>query len=183
MVTKPRGYVGPEYSFDTFLVDPGNASCVSACRRIAGRTEETRRPLLVYGNEGVGKSHLIHATANALMERGGSRVLVLSAERFVAGLFVATREGGRREYLEHCRSVDVLMVDEIQFFVGRPDARRALISVTHALVDMCKTVVFVSDVPRPWTWAGRYEEVRGVGYETRVRILGQTARSLDLVGR
>lgn len=136
----------PRFTFDSFVVGKPNALAHAAARRVAEGSGVTFNPLFLYGGVGLGKTHLMHAIANHLATRHGDlRVLYLSAEKFMYSFVQALREQTIMDFKELFRSVDVLMVDDLQFIAGKDSTQEEFFHTFNALVDQNKQIVLSAD--------------------------------------
>lgn len=136
----------PRFTFDSFVVGKPNALAHAAARRVADGAAVTFNPLFLYGGVGLGKTHLMHAIANHLSARHGDlRVLYLSAEKFMYSFVTALREQTIMDFKELFRSVDVLMVDDLQFIAGKDSTQEEFFHTFNALVDQNKQIVLSAD--------------------------------------
>jgi chromosomal replication initiator protein len=136
----------PRFTFDSFVVGKPNALAHAAARRVAEGSGVTFNPLFLYGGVGLGKTHLMHAIANHLASRPGDlRVLYLSAEKFMYSFVQALREQTIMDFKELFRSVDVLMVDDLQFIAGKDSTQKEFFHTFNALVDQNKQIVLSAD--------------------------------------
>jgi len=114
-VTENNGHIDPRFTFDNFVVASHNKSCVPAAKRVVEQPGEACNPLYIYGGEGLGKTHLMQAIANALLEKGQISIVCKSTERFVTGLIAAVRDGETQAFRRQYQHADVLIIDDIQF--------------------------------------------------------------------
>ncbi|WP_116086016.1 chromosomal replication initiator protein DnaA [Tropicimonas sp. IMCC34011] len=136
----------PSCTFDEFVVGKSNALAHAAARRVASATDITFNPLFLYGSTGLGKTHLMHAIAWKLRtERPDLRVVYLSAEKFMMRFVEALRMNGTMKFKELFRSVDILMVDDIQFIAGKDSTQEEFFHTFNALVDQRKQIVLSAD--------------------------------------
>ena len=112
--------IDARFTFDSFVVGKPNELANAAARRVAEGGPVTFNPLFLYGGVGLGKTHLMHAIANEIAERDpGKNVLYISAEQFMYRFITALRERKMMDFKQMFRSVDVLMVDDVQFIAGK----------------------------------------------------------------
>jgi chromosomal replication initiator protein len=134
------------FTFDSFVVGKPNELAHAAARRVAEGGPVTFNPLFLYGGVGLGKTHLMHAIAHELQARNDDlRVLYLSAEQFMYRFVQALRERQIMGFKELFRSVDVLMVDDVQFIAGKDSTQEEFFHTFNALVDQNKQIVISAD--------------------------------------
>ncbi len=136
----------PRFSFDNFVVGKPNELAHAAARRVAEGGPVTFNPLFLYGGVGLGKTHLMHAIARELKERKPDmNVLYLSAEQFMYRFVQALRDRKMMDFKELFRSVDVLMVDDVQFIAGKDSTQEEFFHTFNALVDQHKQIIISAD--------------------------------------
>jgi len=134
------------FTFESFVVGKPNELAHAAARRVAEGGAVTFNPLFLYGGVGLGKTHLMHAIAHELNHRRPDlRVLYLSAEQFMYRFVQALRERQIMDFKELFRSVDVLMVDDVQFIAGKESTQEEFFHTFNALVDQQKQIVISAD--------------------------------------
>jgi chromosomal replication initiator protein len=134
------------FTFDSFVVGKPNELAHAAARRVAEGGPVTFNPLFLYGGVGLGKTHLMHAIAWELRARHPElNVLYLSAEQFMYRFVQALRERKMMDFKEMFRSVDVLMVDEVQFIAGKDSTQEEFFHTFNALVDQNKQIIISAD--------------------------------------
>ncbi|MCU0816630.1 MAG: chromosomal replication initiator protein DnaA [Cypionkella sp.] len=134
------------FTFDNFVVGKPNELAHAAARRVAEGGPVTFNPLFLYGGVGLGKTHLMHAIAHELSRsRPELRVLYLSAEQFMYRFVQALRDRQIMDFKELFRSVDVLMVDDVQFIAGKDSTQEEFFHTFNALVDQNKQIVISAD--------------------------------------
>lgn len=134
------------FTFDNFVVGKPNELAHAAARRVAEGGPVTFNPLFLYGGVGLGKTHLMHAIAHELrVNRPDLRVLYLSAEQFMYRFVQALRDKQIMDFKELFRSVDVLMVDDVQFIAGKDSTQEEFFHTFNALVDQHKQIVISAD--------------------------------------
>lgn len=142
----PSAPLDARFTFDNFVVGKPNELAHAAARRVAEGGPVTFNPLFLYGGVGLGKTHLMHAIAHELQSRqSGLRVLYLSAEQFMYRFVQALRERQIMDFKELFRSVDVLMVDDVQFIAGKDSTQEEFFHTFNALVDQNKQIVISAD--------------------------------------
>ncbi|MFQ1700462.1 chromosomal replication initiator protein DnaA [Loktanella agnita] len=134
------------FTFDTFVVGKPNELAHAAARRVAEGGPVTFNPLFLYGGVGLGKTHLMHAIAHELKQRSPElNVLYLSAEQFMYRFITALRERKMMDFKQLFRSVDVLMVDDVQFIGGKDSTQEEFFHTFNALVDGQKQIIISAD--------------------------------------
>jgi chromosomal replication initiator protein len=142
----PASPLDTRFTFDSFVVGKPNELAHAAARRVAEGGPVTFNPLFLYGGVGLGKTHLMHAIAHELQTRRPElRVLYLSAEQFMYRFVQALRERQVMDFKELFRSVDVLMVDDVQFIAGKDSTQEEFFHTFNALVDQNKQIVISAD--------------------------------------
>ena len=121
-----------------------NEACVLAGKRVVEQPGEMYNPLYIYGGEGLGKTHLMHAIANALIARGHKRIVCKSAERFTTEMIAAIRDGSMQAFHHQYRHADVLMIDDIQFVTGKASTQEEFLCTFDVLFDLKKQLVLTS---------------------------------------
>ncbi len=136
----------PRLTFDAFVVGKSNEFAYSASRRVAEATTVPFNPLFLYGGVGLGKTHLMHAIAWHITRRKPPRrVIYLSAEKFMYQFVRAIRHKSTMAFKEQFRSVDVLMVDDVQFISGKDSTQEEFFHTFNALIDQNRQVVISAD--------------------------------------
>ncbi len=134
------------YTFGSFVVGKPNALAHAAARRVVESASVPFNPLFIYGGVGLGKTHLMHAIAWAMKEAHPSkRVMYLSAEKFMYQFVRAIRSNETMAFKEFFRSVDVLMIDDIQFISGKESTQEEFFHTFNALVDQNKQIIISAD--------------------------------------
>ncbi|WP_137178560.1 chromosomal replication initiator protein DnaA [Roseomonas sp. AR75] len=179
----------PRFTFDTFVVGKPNEFAHACARRVAERPATPGfNPLFLYGGVGLGKTHLMHAIAWAIRERGAQdgraplTVAYMSAEKFMYRFIAAIRSGSTIEFKESLRSVDVLLIDDLQFLIGKDNTQEEFFHTFNALVDDGKQIIVSSDKPpsdlagiedrlRTRLGQGMVADLHATTYELRISIL------------
>ncbi|MAP24827.1 MAG: chromosomal replication initiator protein DnaA [Rickettsiales bacterium] len=180
------------YTFDTFVVGKPNELAYAAAQRVADSKTIYFNPLFLHGGVGLGKTHLMHAIAWHINENHPKRkVLYLSAEQFMHRFVRALRHKDIIAFRDQFRSVDVLMIDDVQFISGKDSTQEEFFHTFNALVDKKKQIILSAD-KSPTELQGLEERVRsrlGWGlvvdihpstYELRLGILAAKVESIDL---
>ncbi|MEG3660922.1 chromosomal replication initiator protein DnaA [Celeribacter halophilus] len=142
----PGAPLDSRFTFDNFVVGKPNELAHAAARRVAEGGPVTFNPLFLYGGVGLGKTHLMHAIAHEIRERDPElRVLYLSAEQFMYRFVQALRDRQMIDFKQIFRSVDVLMVDDVQFIAGKDSTQEEFFHTFNALVDQNKQIIISAD--------------------------------------
>lgn len=142
----PGATLDPRFTFDRFVVGPPNELAHAAARRVAEGGPVTFNPLFLYGGVGLGKTHLMHAIAHQMRERDPNlRIVYLSAEQFMYRFVQALRDRDMMSFKQLFRSVDVLMVDDVQFIAGKDSTQDEFFHTFNALVDQQKQIIISGD--------------------------------------
>lgn len=152
----------PRFKFDTFVVGKSNALAHAAASRVV-ECNVPFNPLFIYGGVGLGKTHLMHAIAWELKEKRPEKtVMYLSAEKFMYQFVRAIRAQDTMTFKEIFRSVDVLMIDDIQFIAGKDSTQEEFFHTFNALVDQNKQIIISADRPP--------SELQGIDERLRSRM-------------
>jgi len=136
----------PRFTFDNFVVGKPNELAHAAARRVSENENVHFNPLFLYGGVGLGKTHLMHAIAWAIKEQNPKRrVLYLSAEKFMYQFIRALRFKDTMAFKEQFRSVDVLMIDDVQFISGKESTQEEFFHTFNALVDQNRQIIISAD--------------------------------------
>ena len=186
----PESAINPRMVFDRFIVSDSNHLATAAARAVAEHPATVYNPFLVYGGVGIGKTHLLHAIANICQARG-LRVLYVSSEAFTNDLVHAIRNRTSPMFREKYRSVDVLLVDDIQFIRGKDTTQEEFFHTFNTLVNFNRQIVLASDRhPRELKTledrlrsrfqGGLVADIGPPELETRIAIMELWARERDI---
>jgi chromosomal replication initiator protein len=140
--------LNPRYTFDTFIVGSSNQFAHAACRAVAEAPSRSYNPLFIYGGVGLGKTHLMHAVGQYVLQHDRTlKLTYISSERFMNEMINAVRYDRVIDFRERYRTVDVLLVDDIQFLAGKEGTQTEFFHTFNALYDSQKQIVISSDCP------------------------------------
>ena len=139
------GLIGT-FRFETFVEGNSNELARAAAVQVSENAGQSYNPLLLYGGVGLGKTHLMHAVGNEiLMKTPQSRVVYLHSQRFVHDMVKALQSGTMQDFMHHYRSVDALLIDDIQFFANKMRSQEEFFHVFNALYERGNQMVFTCD--------------------------------------
>jgi len=185
-----RAPLDPHYTFSNFVVGKPNELAFAAARRVAESDHVPFNPLFLYGGVGLGKTHLMHALAWHIRQRTPARrVIYLSAEKFMYQFIRALRFKNTLAFKDLFRSVDVLMIDDVQFISGKDSTQEEFFHTFNALVDQNHQIVISADKSpndlegieermRSRLGWGLVADIHPTTYELRLGILQSKAESL-----
>lgn len=141
-----KGSLNPENTFDNFIEGKSNQLARAAAMQVAENPGGAYNPLFIYGGVGLGKTHLMHAIGNYLVERKpDARVVYLHSETFVATMVTALQLNAINEFKRYYRSVDALLIDDIQFFAGKERSQEEFFHTFNALLEGGQQIILTSD--------------------------------------
>jgi len=144
--TRDISRLNPEFNFGTFVTGKANELARAAAIQVAERTGEAYNPLFVYGGVGLGKTHLIHAIGNLLLQRNPeSRIRYIHAEQYVSDVVRAYQHKSFDDFKRYYHSLDLLLIDDIQFFSGKSRTQEEFFYAFNALIESRKQVVITCD--------------------------------------
>lgn len=175
--------LNPKYSFDTFVVGKSSELAFAAAQAVAARPGVAYNPLFIYGGVGLGKTHLLQAIGNELRRKNpDTSIMYVSAERFSNDFINSIRERLTREFQSRYRTIDLLLIDDIQFIAGKEGTQESFFHTFNELHQQNRQVIITSDRPPKaipaledrlrsrFEW-GMIADVGAPDFETRVAIL------------
>ena len=176
-----------EYTFDRFVVGSSNKFAHAAARAVADHPAQNYNPLFIYGESGLGKTHLLYAIAHTIHDQfPGYKVVYIKGDTFTNELIHAIREGRNQEFREKYRGADVFLMDDVQFIAGRDSTQEEMFHTFNTLYELKKQIVFTSDRPPKemlrledrlktrFEW-GLLADIQRPDYETRMAIIKNKA--------
>lgn len=181
-----------EYTFDTFIVGSSNKFAHAASMAVATKPAVLYNPLFIYGNSGLGKTHLMYAICNEITKlHPNMDIIYIKGDEFTNELIEAIRRGTTAEFHQRYRKADILLVDDIQFIAGKDSTQEEFFHTFNTLYEAKKQIVLTSDRPPKdiatleerlltrFEW-GLTADVQPPDFETRIAIIKRKAELLEI---
>jgi chromosomal replication initiator protein len=192
-VSPEQAGLRPQYTFANFVIGENNHLAAAAAQAVADRLAQVYNPLYIHSPSGLGKTHLMQAIGNHVLQQDPTvTVHYVSSENFMNELIQAIRNGSTMEFKNRYRSVDLLLIDDIQFIAGRETTQQEFFHTFNALYDANKQIVVSSDVPPTeisaleerlrsrFQW-GLITDIQSPNFEERVAILKKKVEKQEIV--
>jgi len=192
VTTQFTNNLNPANTFDKFVEGKSNQLAVASAKQVGDNPGKSYNPLFIYGGVGLGKTHLMHAIGNSILDaKPQAKVVYLHSERFVNDMITALRTNSIDKFKDYYRSVDALLIDDIQFFAGKNRSLEEFFHTFNALLEGQKQIILTSDrYPRDvegiddrlrsrFAW-GLTVEIEPPEFETRVAILTKKVEQYHL---
>ncbi|SKC09047.1 chromosomal replication initiator protein DnaA [Lachnospiraceae bacterium] len=194
--TIQKSNLNPKYTFDTFVVGQNNSLAHSAAVAVAEDPGKVYNPLFLYGGPGLGKTHLMHSIGHHIIKRNPNTIVrYVTSESFTNELIESIRNGegatAMSKFREKYRSVDVLLLDDVQFIIGKESTQNEFFNTFNELHSQNKAIILTSDKPPKdmetleerlrsrFDW-GLTVDINPPDYETRMAILRQYAETIGI---
>ena len=184
--------LNPKYVFDSFVVGNSNRMAHAASLPVADSPAQAYNPLFLYGNSGLGKTHLMHSIGHFILDRNPqAKVLYVTSETFTNELINSIQNNKNEEFRNKYRNIDVLLIDDVQFIIGKESTQEEFFHTFNALHSANKQIIISSDRPPKdmetlearlrsrFEW-GLIADVQPPDYETRIAILKKKAERDNL---
>ena len=189
----PNTTLNPKYTFDSFVVGNSNRFAHAAALAVAEAPATAYNPLFIYGGVGLGKTHLMQAIANEILQNNrNAKILYVTSEKFTNQLINAIKDGKNEMFRNKYRNIDVLLIDDIQFIAGKETCQEEFFHTFNTLHDNGKQIIISSDKPPKdiklledrlksrFEW-GLIADISNPDYETRLAILRKKAQLDNII--
>ena len=188
-----KSTLNPKYTFETFVVGNSNRFAHAAALAVGNEPGKAYNPLFLYGGVGLGKTHLMHAIGNRILENNTNKnVLYVTSEKFTNQLINAIKDNKNEVFRNKYRSIDVLLIDDIQFIAGKERVQEEFFHTFNSLYEDGKQIIISSDKPprdiqfledrlkSRFEW-GLLADISCPDYETRLAILRKKAQDENIL--
>ena len=188
-----KSTLNPKYTFETFVVGNSNRFAHAAALAVGNEPGKAYNPLFLYGGVGLGKTHLMHAIGNRILENNNkTNVLYVTSEKFTNQLINAIKDNKNEVFRNKYRSIDVLLIDDIQFIAGKERVQEEFFHTFNSLYEDGKQIIISSDKPprdiqfledrlkSRFEW-GLLADISCPDYETRLAILRKKAQDENIL--
>ena len=188
-----KSTLNPKYTFETFVVGNNNRFAHAAALAVGNDPAKSYNPLFLYGGVGLGKTHLMHAIGNRILENDKSKnILYVTSEKFTNQLINAIKDNKNEFFRNRYRNIDVLLIDDIQFIAGKERVQEEFFHTFNSLYEDGKQIIISSDKPprdiqfledrlkSRFEW-GLLADISCPDYETRLAILRKKAQDENIL--
>ncbi len=184
--------INPKYTFSNFIVGSCNKVAYSACMAVADNLGKIYNPLFIYGGIGLGKTHLLHATANYVLSKNkNANIIYTTADTFMSELIYYMQKGNILDFRKKYKNVDLLLIDDVQFLEGKERTQIELYHIFNALYLIGKQVILSSDKSpknlkgiqerlRSRFGAGLVVEVKAPDLDTKISIVEKKVKEMKI---
>ena len=190
---RSESLLDPRFTFDTFVIGGSNNIAYAAAKAVAAQPAKAFNPLYIYGDVGLGKTHLMHAIGNKIKEDNPSaRITYVTSETFTNELIQSIQDNTNAQFRNKYRNVDVLMIDDVQFIAGKKTTQEEFFNTFNTLHTSGRQIVISSDKPpkeipaleerlRSRFEGGLITDIQSPDYETRMAILQKKADQENII--
>ena len=188
-----KSTLNPKYTFETFVVGNNNRFAHAAALAVGNEPAKSYNPLYLYGGVGLGKTHLMHAIGNRILENNpNANILYVTSEKFTNQLINAIKDNKNEFFRNKYRNIDVLLIDDIQFIAGKERVQEEFFHTFNSLYEDGKQIIISSDTPprdipfledrlkSRFEW-GLLADISVPDYETRLAILRKKAQDESII--